>query len=74
MMTTKELIKAEIDNMNEEHLDELYLVIKTFVQRKENGSKQSLMARLKRVKIDAPEAFAANFELYAISETIAPGS
>ena len=68
MMTTKELIMAEIDNVSEEHLDELYDAIKTFVQSKENGSKQGFMAGLKRVKIDAPEDFAANFDLYASGE------
>ncbi len=34
-MMTKELIKAEIDNVNEADLDELYKVIKYFMQAKE---------------------------------------
>ena len=33
-MATKELIKAEIDSVGEEYLDELYDVIKSFTQSK----------------------------------------
>lgn len=67
-MTTKELIQAEIDNLREEYLDELYRLIKNFAQSKQNGKKQSLMSKLKSIKIEAPEDFAANLDLYLSGE------
>jgi hypothetical protein len=48
-MTTKELIKAEIDSVPEENLDELYELIKNFTQPKS----QSGGSRLRRDENDA---------------------
>lgn len=67
-MTKKELIKAEIDNLDEEDLDEVYLLIKKFANSKQSGKKQSLMSQLKQIKIDGPEDFAANIDLYLSGE------
>jgi hypothetical protein len=67
-MTTKELIQAEIDNLSEEELEELYRFVKEFVQSKPQMRESSLMARLRAIRIDAPEDFAANFDLYASGE------
>lgn len=68
-MTLKELIKAEVDEMAEERLDELYSLVR---QLKEapgpREGKPSLMSQLKRIKIDAPEDFAANLDLYLSGE------
>jgi hypothetical protein len=63
-MTAKDNIKAEIDNLNEEYLDELYLLIKDFAQSKQNMKKLSFMSKLKQIKIDAPEDFASNLDSY----------
>ncbi|MGJ5674593.1 MAG: hypothetical protein ACR9NN_13420 [Nostochopsis sp.] len=38
-MTAKDKIKAEIDSLNEEYLDELYLLIKDFAQSKQQLKK-----------------------------------
>ena len=62
-MTTKELIHAEIDNLSDEYLDELYRLIKHFAQSKQQAQKPSFMAKLKNIQIDAPEDFAANLDL-----------
>jgi acyl-CoA-binding protein len=62
-MKTKELIQAEIDSVSEEHLDELYRLIKQFAQSKQHAQKPSFMARLKNIKIDAPEDFATNLDI-----------
>ena len=67
-MRTKELIQAEIDRINEEDLDELYSLVKDFTQSKQPSRKQSLMAKLRRIRIDAPEDFSTNFDLYASGE------
>ncbi len=62
-MTTKELIYAEIERIDQEQLDKLYTVIKQFTQAQQPATKPSLMAKLKRIQIDAPEDFAANLDL-----------
>jgi hypothetical protein len=67
-MTTKELIQAELDRVNEEDLDELYKLVKDFTKSKKPGSNQSLMSKLRSIKIDAPEDFSANFDLYVSGE------
>ncbi|BAY46037.1 hypothetical protein SAMD00079811_36440 [Scytonema sp. HK-05] len=67
-MSTKEKIQAEIDNLDEKHLDELYLLIKNFTQSKQSSQKLSFMSKLKQIKIDAPEDFAANLDLYVSGE------
>jgi len=55
---TKELIKAEIDRVDEERLDELYDLIRTFTRGKKGKEKATLMDRLIEIKIDGPEDFA----------------
>ena len=67
-MITKELIHSEVDAISDEYLDELYNMIKKFVESRENGKKQSFMSKLKSIKIDAPEDFAANLDLYMSGE------
>ncbi|WP_089728795.1 hypothetical protein [Candidatus Thiosymbion oneisti] len=67
-MTTKELIKSEIDNVNDRYLDELYSVIKNFVEAKTVPKEGSFMSRLKYIKIDAPEDFSVNIDLYVSGE------
>lgn len=67
-MTTKELILAEIERIDEEQLDELYKIIKHFTQAQQPVPKPSLMAKLKRIQIDAPPDFAAKLDLYVSGE------
>lgn len=57
-MTAKEKIQAEIDSLNEEYLDELYLLIKDFSQSKQESKKTSFLSKLEEIKIEAPEDFA----------------
>lgn len=67
-MTTKELIQAEINNLSEEELKELYQIVKNFTQSKSQSHKHSFMSRLRSIKIDAPEDFSVNFDLYISGE------
>ncbi|HXG64759.1 MAG TPA: hypothetical protein VNO70_06605 [Blastocatellia bacterium] len=67
-MTTKEMIQAEIDRMNEADLEELYKLVKDFAQAKQPGDRRSFMSKLKGIRIDAPEDFAANLDLYTSGE------
>ena len=65
-MSTKELIEAEIRQMDENQLNELYPLVKQITATKKSAP--SLMAKLKQVKIEAPEDFASNLDLYASGE------
>ena len=67
-MTTKEMIIAEIDNLNEEELNEIYNLIRSFGGSSATGKKQSLMSSLLEIQIDGPEDFAANLDLYLSGE------
>lgn len=70
-MTTKELIKAEIDRLDDELLDELYNVIKKLATaKKSTAKKSSFMSRLKDIKIDAPEDFSANLDSYTSGDKL----
>jgi len=68
-MTTKELIHAEIDTLsNEEMLNELYTVIRQFVQSKRATKRPSFMSKLQQIQIEAPADFSVNFEKYTSGE------
>lgn len=67
-MTTKELIEIEIQSMDESQLDALYQAAKQITVNRERVSSSSLMSKLKQIKIQAPEDFATNLDLYASGE------
>lgn len=74
-MTVKEMIEAEINAMSGEELQELYGVIQKFAQSKRKKKKSSLMAQLKRIRIDAPEDLAENHDLYVAGvKSVRPNS
>jgi hypothetical protein len=66
-MTTKQLIQAEIENLSDEGLDELYKVIKQFVQTSTHHQ-SGILSKLRQVEIEAPPDFAANLDLYLSGE------
>lgn len=67
-MTTKELIEAEIEHLDEAQLNQLYQVARRLSESKKPPATPSLMGKLKQVKIDGPEDFATNLELYLSGE------
>ncbi len=67
-MMTKEMIYGEIDRIDDTYLDDLYHLIFQFAQAKQSQKKPSLMAKLRRIQIDAPTDFAANLDLYISGE------
>ncbi len=71
-MSTKELIKSEIETMDEKQLNELYPIVKQLAEAKK-AAPQSFMAKLRSIpKIDAPEDFATNLDLYMSGEKRVP--
>lgn len=67
-MVTKEEIKSEIENVPEEHLSELYHIIKSFTHSKPAPTQPTLMSKLKRIRISAPPDFSENIDLYLTGE------
>jgi hypothetical protein len=67
-MISKELLKAEIERVPDERLDELYSVIKNYSQRGKQNDGRSLMSKLRDVTIEGPEDFAENIDLYLTGE------
>ena len=56
-MSTKQLIASEIERLSDEELNELYAVVRNFAASKKHPT-PSLMEKLRRIRIDAPEDFA----------------
>lgn len=67
-MTIKERIQSEIDNLPEEALEELYELVQQFAARKSGAAEPGLLAKLARVKIEAPPDFASNLDAYMSGE------
>lgn len=67
-MITKEAIKSKIEKVPPERLEELYQVVKSFTETQPPQEKRSFMARLREIKVDGPEDFAANIDLYLSGE------
>ena len=66
-MISREKIIEEIGKVPDEHLDELYRIIKDFEVKKDNGeSSETVMARLRRIKISASPDFSMRANLYDI--------
>jgi hypothetical protein len=68
VMTTIELIQAEIGKIPEERLRELYGVIREFAASKPATRQPGITAKLREVRIEAPVDFAANLDLYLSGE------
>ena len=67
-MISKELIKSEIEKVPEDRLEELYSVVRIYSEPAGNGDGRSLMSKLREIKIDGPEDFAENIDLYLTGE------
>jgi hypothetical protein len=68
-MTKKERIHAEIERLDEAILDEVYALIQRLTEAEAaTARKPGVLSRLQRIKIQAPEDFAANLELYLSGE------
>lgn len=64
-MISREKIIEEIEKIPDEQLDDLYRIIKDFEATKQNGqSGESVMARLRKIKISASPDFSIKAALY----------
>jgi hypothetical protein len=67
-LISKELIKAEIDRVSDERLEELYSVVKSYSQTSAQNGGPSFMSKLKEITIEGPEDYAENIDLYLTGE------
>ena len=67
-MITKEIVKAEIDKVPEQHLEELFALIRKFEHKKENGGARDILESLREIKIQGPKDFSENIDLYLNGE------
>ncbi len=67
-MILRELINAELDRLDERDLKDLYPMIWQVVQEKLNDREPGIMERLRQIKIEAPEDFSVNLDLYLNGE------
>ena len=63
-MVTREIIKAELDRVPEDRLEEVYEVVKLYSRSATQTSGGSILAKLRTISIEGPEDFAANIDLY----------
>ncbi len=61
-MTTKEMLQGEIEKLSATQLSELYAIVKNLSEPHAAVPQTTLMTRLRRIEIDAPEDFSVNFE------------
>jgi hypothetical protein len=67
-MISKETIKAEIEKVPEDRLEELFEVVKIYSQKPSEANGSSLLSKLKRITIEGPSDFSENIDLYLSGE------
>ncbi len=67
-MSTRELIRAEIDHVPDDRLGELYRLIQGFQEAPDAPPKPGILAKLRTINIVGPPDFAANLDLYLSGE------
>ena len=66
-MVTKELLKIQVDQLDNQHLETLYQLIQV-LKTPMFSPQPNLMEKLSTVKISAPHDFAENLEAYLNGE------
>jgi hypothetical protein len=67
-MSTRELIRTEIDHVPDDRLGELYRLIQCFREAHAAPPKPGILAKLRTISIEGPPDFAANLDLYLSGE------
>lgn len=68
VMVTKEIIKSEIEKVPEERLEALYEVVKVYSRTETDRNGNTLFSKLRKIKIQGPEDFSENLDLYLSGE------
>jgi hypothetical protein len=67
-MSTRELIRAEIDHIPDDKLGELYRLIRRFQEAHAAPPSPGILAKLRTITLEGPSDFAANLDLYLSGE------
>jgi hypothetical protein len=67
-MTTREKLHAEIDTLDEKSVDAVYQMVQRYAQPQPGQRSGDLLTMLQQVKIDGPEDFSENLDLYLYGE------
>lgn len=70
-MTTKERVEAQLSNLDEGEMNQLLKIIEQMAQKEQQPvppRTPGLLSKLKQIKIEAPEDFAANLDAYTSGE------
>lgn len=67
-MITREEVIAEIAKVPEKHLPELYEIVKNLEDKQSVKDDESVMAKLRRIKISATPDFSMKANLYRAEE------
>lgn len=71
---TKENIKQEIEKVSDEDLETLYKYVKNLTELKpKKQSKESFIAKMQKIRINAPSDFAANIDEYLYGDKTIEG-
>lgn len=66
---TKEDIKQEIEKVPDEQLESLYKYVRELTEAKpKKQSKETFMAKMRKIKINAPSDFSRDIDLYLSGE------
>ena len=63
-MISRAALKAEIDSLQEQDLDIVHSLLQSIIRQYDATRKETFMAKLKRIQIDAPPDFSQNIERY----------
>lgn len=69
MIVTKEIIKEEVEKVPDEKLETLYKYVKDLTEiEPKKQSKESFIAKMQKIRINAPPDFATNIDEYLYGE------
>jgi hypothetical protein len=68
MTITKELLKNQIDKIDEKKLEEVFYIISYYLKKEKSATGKDLMANLRSISIDGPADFSQNLDLYLNGE------
>lgn len=63
-MTTRELLHAKIDQLDEQSLAAVYQLVRQYASSRDESRSGGLLSKLKKIQIDGPPDFSINLDHY----------
>ncbi len=67
-MTTRDLLLREIDQLDETELEELFALVRQFLEDRRENEPEGFLERLGKIQISGPEDLSENLDLYLRGE------